>query len=378
MITNSPVPFIDLGRTVRLVRDEVLKDWEGCLDHSEFVGGPAVTDLERRLVEVLQAPHVLACASGTDALILGLQAMGVRPGMKVAVPNLTFWATYEAVVQIGAVPVLIDIDSGDLQMDFAEFSAAHDQYRFEAAILVHLMGWASARLRDFRELCAARGIRLLEDGAQSFGVEVDGVSVYRDAEVAIVSFYPAKVVGGAMDGGAVLARDIERIQRARTLANHGRASHYSYDHVGWNSRMGGLQARYLHRILDHMDALLESRRRALGWYRELLGAVLPDVRLHVPPEGVQGNGYLAVLTCERAGGEQVLEGMKEHRIGVGRVYPGTLVEQPPCANDLRVSSLERSRAFCRRVFNLPLFYGVTRAEVECSVSSLCQVLQAGR
>src|SRR5262249_688455 len=147
--------------------------------------------------------RAVSCANGTDALRIALQAAGVRAGMKVALPNLTFWATFEAAAQLGAVPVLVDVDPEDLQLSLEELRAAHDVHRFDAAILVHLYGWASARVREIRAFCKDRGVALVEDAAQAFGVEAFGRPLLEEAEIAALSFYPAKVLGGAMDGGAI-------------------------------------------------------------------------------------------------------------------------------------------------------------------------------
>ena len=132
-----PVPFIDLTRLVARIKDDVLPAWTECLERCEFVGGPRVTAVEKKLGSVLGAPRVVSCANGTDALLVGLQALGVKRGMKVALPNLTFWATFEAVAQLGAIPVLIDVDPDDLQMSLGELKAAHDAHRFDAAMLVN-------------------------------------------------------------------------------------------------------------------------------------------------------------------------------------------------------------------------------------------------
>src|ERR1043165_2777757 len=121
-----PVPFIDLARIVPRIRADVLAAWTECLDRTEFVGGPRVAALEKKLGGVLGAPHVVSCANGTDALILGLPASGVKRGSTGAPPNLTFWATFEAVVALGATPVLVDGDPDDLQMSLAALKSAHD------------------------------------------------------------------------------------------------------------------------------------------------------------------------------------------------------------------------------------------------------------
>ncbi len=365
-----PVPFIDLSRLIPEIREATLGDWTECLDRCEFVGGPRVTALEGELAGQLGTPRVVSCANGTDALIIALQAAGVKPGMKVALPNLTFWATYEAVVQLGATPVLVDVDAEDLQLSLDELRSAHDAHRFDAALLVHLYGWASARLSEVRAFCKERSVALVEDGAQAYGVSVGGRPVLADAAFGTLSFYPAKVIGGAMDGGAITMQTAEAEALVRSLCNHGRSQHYSYAHVGWNSRMGGLQAAFLRRVIAHTPAILASRRKAAAWYRDRLGSE-SRVRTYGPPAGVEENGYLNVLTVQGKTGAEVVAALKEAGIGAGRTYPETMDAQPPAKGvaiahgDLRVS-----REICERVVNLPLFYGIREDECEASVSAL--------
>jgi dTDP-4-amino-4,6-dideoxygalactose transaminase len=369
---DTPIPFMDLSRVVKL-SDGVLGDWQDCLEQMQFVGGPRVTALEKELGTQLGVAHVVSCANGTDALTLALTAMGVGQGMRVALPNLTFWATYEAIVQVGATPVLVDIDPDDLQMSFSEFARAHDEHRFHAAILPHLYGWASGALAEFRTFSAEREILLLEDGAQSFGVTVEGASIFRGATMSTTSFYPAKVIGGAMDGGAVMTNSEHLAEKVRSLANHGRSAHYSYQYAGMNSRMGGLQAAYLLRMLTHAEEIVRNRRLAASAYRDLLHAA--PVRLYGPPRGIVENGYLNVLTSGAWLGAPLAEEMRRRGVGTGRTYPESLDTQPAATMAIRCGALPHSRAFCERVLNLPLFYGITATECAGSVSALLEILQ---
>jgi UDP-2-acetamido-2-deoxy-ribo-hexuluronate aminotransferase len=362
------VPFIDLSRLTREISEDVKADWDECLARCEFVGGPRVTTLERTLERVLGAPHAVTCANGTDAILIALQALGVKQGSKVALPNLTFWATYEAVAQLGAIPVLVDIDPDDLQLSFDEFVKAHDAHRFDAAVLVHLFGWASARLADFRKLCQERGIALLEDGAQSFGVEVNGEPILAKAAVGTLSFYPAKVIGGAMDGGAMTFQSADHEMLVRSLCNHGRSQHYSYAHVGWNSRMGAVQAAFLLRMTAKLPQILESRRGAAKFYRERLSSTA-GVKVFGPSAGIKENGYLSVLTSERHDGAFLTDALKKAGIGSARTYPETLDSQPPAKSAIRFGSLAHSKRFCERVVNLPLFYGIRPEECEAAASA---------
>jgi dTDP-4-amino-4,6-dideoxygalactose transaminase len=375
MVPSGPVPFIDLKRLVAKIRTEVLADWTACLDNTEFVGGPRVAAVEKKLASVLGAPIVVSCANGTDALIVSLQALGVKRGMKVALPNLTFWATFEAVVQLGAVPVLVDVDPDDLQVSLDDLRSAHDAHRFDAVMLVHLFGWTSGRLAEIRAFCKEREIALLEDGAQCFGVELYGKPVLADATMATLSFYPAKVVGGAMDGGAVTMQSKEHETLLRSLCNHGRSDHYSYAHVGWNSRMGGLQAAFLSRVLEHVPEILESRRTTAAWYRDRFSS-LKGVRVYGPPPGVTENGYLNVLTVAGKRGQDVVDALKAKGIGAARTYPETMDVQPPAkaAGAIVHGDLRRSKAFCENVVNLPLFYGMREDEREAAAVAFSSIV----
>ena len=373
------VPFIDLTRLVARIRGDVLASWTECLDKCEFVGGPRVGAVEKKLATILGVPSVVSCANGTDALLVALQTVGVKRGMKVALPNLTFWATFEAVVQLGAVPVLVDVDPDDLQVSLDELRSAHDAHRFEALMLVHLYGWTSGRLAEIRAFCKERSVAVVEDGAQCFGVQVGGEPVLAKADIATLSFYPAKVVGGAMDGGAVTVQSKEHEAFLRSICNHGRSDHYSYAHVGWNSRMGGLQAAFLSRVLDELPAILESRRTSAAWYRERFtsdAAAKNRVRVYGPPAGVVENGYLNVITVEGKRGQEVVDALKAAGIGAARTYPETMDVQPPAkaAGAIAHGELRHSRAFCEKVVNLPLFYGMRSDEHEAAARALFATL----
>lgn len=367
------VPFIDLSRLVRLVARDAHADFAEVLDACELVGGPRVARLERVIAAQLGLPHAVACASGSQALVVALQTLGVGPGSLVAMPNLTFFATYEAIAQLGARAVLIDIDPDDLQLSFDAFRRAHEEHRFGAAILVHLFGWASARLADFRAFCAEREIALVEDAAQAYGVRAFGEPVLAGATMATMSFYPAKVIGGAMDGGAVLMRSPEHERVVRSLCNHGRVAHYRHERIGWSSRMGGLQAAYLLRVCAKAEEIVANRRQAATWYRELL-ADARGVRMYGAPVGVEENGYLCVVTSERADGETLARRLAERGIGCARTYPETIAEQPGARGAIVVGGMRESRGFCGGVVNLPMFYGIAYGECQASARAVSGAL----
>lgn len=368
------VPFIDLSRSVAPIADVVLEDWRDCLAKTAFVGGPRVKEFEVALSDHLGAPEFLSCGNGTDAIVVTLQALGVGLGSRVALPDVTFWASYEAPVQLGATPVLIDIDD-DLQLDLDELARAHEKKKLDAIVLPHLYGWCSARTEAIRTFCREHSIALLEDSAQAFGVRLGERSIY-DTEVATISFYPAKVLGGSADGGGVFIADPDLAAKTRSLFNHGRSDHYAYARVGWNSRMSSPNAAFLTRMLARADELLASRRNALGRYATLITELADErVRLHLPPEGVTGNGYLCTLTVDGMAGDEIAAKLREKGIGCARTYPAPLHVQPPAAGNFEaVSDLSRSQAFCESVINLPLFAGITDDEVDESVAAFTSAI----
>lgn len=383
MSTSDTVPFIDLGPYVNLVRGTVgssfaYHDVMHLLDTHEFIGGGETTKrFETALAAKLDANHAVACANGTDALVLALRACGIDRGHRVAIPNLTFWATYEAICAVGATPVLIDVDPDDLQMCFKEFVAAHNRRRFDAAILVHLYGWCSARLVEFRSLCRNRRITLVEDAAQAFGVihkvsaEASSESVFADADIATLSFHPAKVIGGIGDGGAVLCKNARTAARVRLLANHGRTGHYNHVVAGTNSRMDAIQAAWLLRALEVSDEVITKRSVMAARYYNDGTVSRRQGRTLGGPLGVASNGYLNVtLTENPEHRDEIRAKLAGAGVHYGTVYPTTIADQEGAGGAIVLGELPVSRRVARTIINLPLFYGITDAQIDRVLEAL--------
>ncbi|EQA43884.1 DegT/DnrJ/EryC1/StrS aminotransferase family protein [Leptospira broomii serovar Hurstbridge str. 5399] len=358
------VPFIDIKR----FEPGLLDSWEEKVKtlskNASFIGGDEVSTLEKNLAAATGTKFSVACANGTDALQLALRALGVGKGDTVLIPDSTFWATFEAVVNVGANPATVDTNPVDLQMDFEEFKKALEEVKPKAAIIVHLYGWGSSRLEDFRTLCKSKEIPLLEDGAQCFGVKYKGESIYKDAVISTTSFYPAKVLGGAGDGGAVFTNNEELGAKVRMLANHGRTSHYGYGDVGWNSRMDTLQAGFLNLSLPFLDARIASRRKAADKYYE----VLPGLGVNVirPPKDFFENGYCNVTLFDPSERPKIQDVLKAKGIGFGNIYPGAMSDQEGAKPYIkgRFGKEHRTGRICSSVLNFPLFPYMTDSELE--------------
>ena len=368
------VPFIDLKPQTALVSGAERRHMNAFFDDMEFVGGKSTATLEADIVAHCDFDgDFIACANGTDALQLVFMALALntdRP-LKVGCPDVTFWASCEAIINAGHMPVLLDIDSHDLQLSLPSLQAGHEAFALDALVFPHLFGWCSAELEAIRAYCRAQNIFLLEDGAQSFGVKKDGRHIVADADVSTVSFYPAKVLGGCMDGGGIFVKDAVLAENIRKLGNHGRSSHYGYEFSGVNSRMSGLQARYLTTMLTKIDAIIEDRNASLALYREKIGSQFDNkLNLHAPPTGVTGNGYLQVMTLSAAPYDKLMAHMGEHGIGLGRVYPSLMREQPAHFDYLSPAEPTAAKAFVDSVINLPLYFGMTEAQIDEVVSRL--------
>lgn len=358
------VPFIDLKRFESGFHEALNTRFSSMIAKTQFIGGAEVAQLETRLQSLLGVNFAITCANGTDALQLALRALGVSSGDTVLVPNVTFWATFEAVVNVGGVPVTLDADLVDGGVSLAALEEAIERLRPKAAIIAHLYGWGATHLARIRALCKASDVLLLEDGAQCYGTRFEGASIFQGAQISTTSFYPAKVLGAAGDGGAVFTDNPELADRVRQLSNHGRTTHYGYGLVGWNSRLDALQAAFLNLSLDHIDQRIASRRAAAAFYRTHLPAV--GIEVMDVPEGYEENGYCNVCVVRDPMFKVALESkLSAEGIGFGNIYPGVMSKQ--CgAEGISKGHIggNAGEVLCASVLNLPLFPYMMAAELE--------------
>jgi UDP-2-acetamido-2-deoxy-ribo-hexuluronate aminotransferase len=366
------VPFIDLKR----FEEGLLDCWNEKVSQlsatASFIGGAEVTQLEETLTVLTESKFAISCANGTDAIQLALRALDVGRDDMVLVPNMTFWATFEAVVNVGATPVTVDSALSDGGIDFEAFIEAVEKYRPKAAVIAHLYGWGSANLQKMREYCSVKNVLLVEDGAQCFGARYKKESIYKGALISTTSFYPAKVLGAAGDGGAVFTSDELLAQRVRQLANHGRTSHYGYGLVGWNSRLDSFQAAYLNLVIKFLPGRIQSRLEAVDYYKKHL-AGLGIKQIDAPADYIE-NGYCNVgLIEDNALKEAVESALKAEQIGFGNIYPGAMSDQECSQRYMRAHvGGNQAQKICRSVINLPVFPYITIEEL----SSVVEVIRS--
>lgn len=363
------VPFITLNRFENGFKEEFLKEVEVLFDNTQFVGGPQVQKLEEKLAAKTGAKHAIGCANGTDAIQVALRAVGVEKNDRVILPDMTFWATFEAVVNVGADPITVDVNRETCHWDLATFKQAVDEFKPKAAIMVHLYGWGSPDTMAIRDYAKANNVILIEDGAQCFGTKVDGHSLLGTAHIATTSFYPAKVLGASGDAGAIFTNDDNLAHISRTLCNHGRTSHYSHGLIGWNSRIGAYESLFLNLSIDHIDARLDSRRNAVAFYQEHLQGL--PLKVVTSPANVEENGYCAVAMIDPDLRPALIESLKAKGIGFGTIYPGAMSMQEAAPKYL-AGKIDNGNAdyISKAVLNLPCFAYMSDEELNYVVDAV--------
>lgn len=352
------VPFIDLIAQLDEVRGPVQEAMRRVVESQRFILGPEVEGFERRLAERAGVGHAVGCASGTDALVLALQALRVGAGHEVAVPAFSFFATAGAVVQAGARPVFLDIEPHTCNLDPGALEAAASP-SLRALIVVHLFG-RPADMERIRPWCEARGVEIIEDAAQALGAERAGRPIGSFGRAACFSFFPTKNLGAYGDAGAITTGDADLAALLRSLRDHGRGAAGGYEHqrIGLNSRLDAMQAAILSAKLEFLDGWNRRRREHAARYAELFaraGLGEPGSGLVLPPPDPGSTFHQYVVRVER-GRDALRRFLEERGIGSAVYYPLPLHEQPALRERGRQPApLPEAERASREVLALPVY-----------------------
>jgi dTDP-4-amino-4,6-dideoxygalactose transaminase len=278
----SSLHFLDLGQQFEQIRAEVMRAVTQVLETQRFVLGPEVEQLETEISNYVGCRFAVACASGTDALILALLAMDIGPGDEVITTPFTFVATASAIIRAGAEPVFADIDPKTYNLDPDKLAAVVSP-KTRAVIPVHLFGLA-AEMHPIMDAARHYGIAVIEDAAQAIGAAYYGRNLGTIGSMGCFSFFPSKNLGGAGDGGIVTTNDADHADRLRLLRVHGSRRKYEYDILGMNSRLDALQAAILRVKLNYLDDWTEQRRRNADRYRGFFSQFHTDSHVVLPEE----------------------------------------------------------------------------------------------
>jgi UDP-2-acetamido-2-deoxy-ribo-hexuluronate aminotransferase len=276
--------FTDLKAQFEAYERGIRAQMEEVIQSTRFILGPKGEELERQLSAFTGARYAFGCSSGTDALLMALMAVGIRPGDEVITTPFTFVATAEAVSLLGATPVFVDIDTSTYNIDPGRIPAAVTS-RTRAVIAVSLFGQCAA-MEEIAAACGGRDIFILEDACQSLGASRKGTMSGSFPKVGVTSFFPSKPLGCYGDGGMAFTSDGEIADRIRCLRNHGQRERYRHRMVGINGRLDEIQAAVLLGKLPHFRRELAIRKEIGRRYSENLGDVV------TVPETAQGNTHV--------------------------------------------------------------------------------------
>jgi dTDP-4-amino-4,6-dideoxygalactose transaminase len=323
------IPFIDLKKQQERIRPQLDAAIARVLAHGQYILGPEITELEKRLSEFCGARFTLSCANGTDALILALMAKGVGPGDAVFVPSFTFVASAEVVVLVGATPVFVDVDEDTFLMNTESLEAAigvakKNGLSPRAVMPVDLFG-QPADYEAIAQLAEAHGLFVLADAAQSFGATRAGKRVGTMAPITATSFFPAKPLGCYGDGGAIFTDDEETLSVLKSLRVHGQGrDKYDNVRIGINGRMDTLQAAILIQKLAVFEDEIVARQRVAKRYADGFSDVAQVQRVEDGATSVW-----AQYTIRLGNRDHVVSRLKEAGVPTAIYYPIPLHRQTP-------------------------------------------------
>lgn len=360
--------FIDLSRQQQRIRADLEKRMHAVLAHGRYIMGPEVAELEQRLAALVGVEHCIGVASGTDALLIAMMALGIGPGDEVITTAFSFIATGETIALLGATPVFADIDPVTWNLDPASMEkciTAHTR----VIIPVSLYGQC-ADYDTINSIAERHGLVVIEDAAQSFGATYKGRPSCGLTTIGCTSFFPTKPLGAYGDGGACFTRNDELARIMREIRVHGQDRRYHHARIGINGRMDTLQAAILLAKLEIFADEVERRARIGNRYHELLQGIVT-----VPRIESHNTSVFAQYTIEVGQREQLRRGLQDAGIPTAVHYPLPLNAQPAlagrCSGNHSLPCTERAAA---RVLSLPMHPYLEEAEQQHVVNQLARQL----
>ncbi len=345
---NDGMLFIDLKAQYRKLKQDINARIQTVLDHGQYILGPEVAELESLLAARTGSKHCIGCASGTDALLIAMMALGIGRGDGVVTSPFTFFATGEMIALLGAVPVFVDIDPETYNIDPAKIEAAITS-RTKGIMPVSLYGQC-ADFDPINAIAAKHGLAVIEDAAQSFGGTYRGRESGNLSTIGCTSFFPSKPLGCYGDGGALFTNDNDLARRMEEIRNHGQDRRYHHTSIGINGRLDTIQAAILLAKLEVFDEELAARRRAAEAYNKLLKDVV-----HTPVVRDDCTSPYAQYTIEVDDRDAIQKALQQAGIPTAVHYPVPLHLQPVFAPmNLREGSFPHSERAGKRVLSLPM------------------------
>lgn len=311
------IPLVDISRQDKNIRAKILNAIEEVINRGDFILGSKVSEFEKKFASYCGTKYCVGVASGTDAILLALKALGIGNGDEVIVPANTFISSVLPIIYVGARPVLCDIDKDTYNIDIAEVEKKVTK-KTKAILPVHLYGQV-CDINEISQIAKSHGLFVIEDAAQAHG------SLYKDKKagsfgiIGCFSFYPGKNLGAYGDGGAITTDDGKLSEKIKILRNIGQKEKYVHTVKGYNSRLDTIQAAILTVKLTKIDEWNRQRRDVASLYTKLLSSLDINVTVPFEPEYSKSNYHLYVIRVDER--DKLLEHLKTNGIMAGIHYP---------------------------------------------------------
>ena len=362
------IPFLDLGAAYRELKTEIDDAIHRVLDSGWYILGPEVRELEQQLAAYTGAAHCITVASGTEALLISLMALGIGPGDEVITSPFTFVATAEVIVLLGAKPVFVDSEPNTCNID-ASLIEAKITDRTKAIMPVSLYG-QPADMDAINAIAARHGnLPVIEDAAQSFGATYKGKKSGNLSTLGCTSFFPSKPLGCYGDGGAIFTNDDQLAQACREIRVHGQSQRYVHTRIGVGGRMDTLQAAIVLAKLPRFEHEIAQRQQVAQRYHALLPEQAPNIRL-LPLPAPERTSVFAQYTLLTDAREQLQAALKAAGIPTAVHYPVPLNEQPAYRHHCCPDCTPVAQQIACDVMSLPMHPDLGEAEQQRIVTAL--------
>lgn len=369
----SQIPPVDLGRQYANIADETNAAVLEILSSGRYIGGAPVTDFETNFAAYHNTTFASGCNSGTDALFLGLKALGIGVGDEVITSTFTFIATAEAICMTGATPVFVDITADSFNLDLKQFEAAITP-KTKAVIPVHLFG-RPVDMDKLMAIAAKHNLKVIEDCAQATGAKWGEQKVGAIGDVGCFSFFPTKNLGGCGDGGAITTNDEALLNEFAMLRQHGSKIRYQHDVMGVNSRLDTIQAVILNIKLRYLDKWNEQRQAIAQRYTASLTGLDEKIQLPSAPDGGTHTWNQYTILVKNGKRDELRTKLQEQGVSSMVYYPKPLHLQPVFLDyGYQSGQFAIAEGCSQQVLSLPMFPDFTEAEQDRVVATLKQAL----
>ncbi len=360
------VPFYTASREYARLKNEIDTAVQTVCEKGDFILGEAVARFEKNAASYLHTRHAIGNSSGSEALLLALHALNVKPGDEVITTPFSFFATVSAVVRMGAKPVFVDIDPKTFNIDASRIEKAITK-KTKVVLPVHLF-LQTSDMNVIMDVARHHSIGVVEDAAEAFGMEFNGKKAGTIGDIGIYSFYPTKTLGGYGDGGLLTTDSDELAARLRMLRVHGSAKRYYHDEVGYNSRLDSIQAAILDIKLKYIEKSITRRKEIGEKYSHLLSGI-GDIELpYIGPNKREVYYVYSILTDRR---DELADYLKSKGIGTTVYYPVPLHLQH-CFESMghKKGDYPIAERTCERILALPIYPEYTDEELEYTVDTI--------